>query len=107
MPRRRNPRPTSINYATDRTTKEFLIQQHYENIKEELTWDTNRLIRLCAACGVTLSELAAAIRFDPGQMGRCASVNQFPPTVELHLTMIERTVFRLTKPPLFPANIFK
>ncbi len=85
------------------TTKQFLIEQHYASIDEELTWTVNRLHRLCTALQFTVSELAAYLRIRPHDMARWCDRNQFPPTVELHLTLIERAALPNAKPPVFPA----
>lgn len=105
MPKRASAKPGTLNVAVDPTTKSFLIRQHYADLKEELTWKPDRVNRLCAACGVTLGELAETIRFEPGKMSRCMAQGFFPPTVELHLSMIERAVFRIRSRPLLPAAL--
>jgi hypothetical protein len=84
------------------TTKRFLIQEHYRGIAEDLTWDVNRYRRLCAALQLTEAELAAFIRFPLAQLRQALRKNSFPETVELHLTLIERSVFPSSKSPVFP-----
>lgn len=86
-----------------RTSKHFLIEQHYDSIAEDLEWTTNRLDRLCAALKLTRAEMAAFIRVRPGNFQRWADENRFPPTVELHLTLIERAAMPVPKPPVFPS----
>lgn len=86
-----------------RTTKQFLIGQHYASLAEELTWSTNRLHRLCAALHLSPAELAEFIRCRPCHMDKWISKNSFPPTVELHLTLIERATMPDSKSPIFPS----
>jgi DNA-binding transcriptional regulator YiaG len=85
------------------TTKQFLIEQHYESLAEDLHWDTNRLHRLCSHLRLSVSEMAAYIRVRPSMMKDWVDRNRFPDTVELHLTLIERAAFPNAKPPVFPA----
>lgn len=84
-------------------TKQFLIEQHYLSMGDELDWTVNRLNRLCAAIQLTPVELGAYLRLPPHQMKRYVAANRFPATVELHLCMIERAAFYSSKPPVFPA----
>ena len=85
------------------TTKFFLITHHYELRKHELTWDVNRFRRLCNALNLTDQEMGAFLRVNPGVINAAVSRNRFPATLELHLTLIERSVFPTTTPPIFPA----
>lgn len=97
--------PTAVHSAEqshDQGSRYTLILQHYASIAEELLWTSNRLTRLCSALSMTPSEVAAVIRVTPGFLEGCRRANKFPPTIELHLTMMERVVFPSTNGPLFP-----
>lgn len=70
-----------------------LIEAHYEEIAEELKWDRLRFDRLCSSLQLTHDELAAYIRCRPCDVRRWRHAEKFPPTVELHLTLIARCVW--------------
>ena len=84
------------------TAKHRLIDLHYEAQAEELHWTAHRFRRLAAALQLTTGELGALLRLRPHQTEGYLKKNSFPPTVELHLTMVERTVLPSSKPPVFP-----
>ncbi len=86
----------------EKSPKVILIEEHYASIRDTLTWNADRLNRLCAAAQLTYAELAALVRYPHWQLVRAAATNQFPPPVELHLTLIEQWVFR----PLGQRQIF-
>lgn len=85
-----------------RTARVLLIEQHYLDRRSELTWDRERFDRLCAALQVTPYELGAFLRMPPLTMKTCLKRGKFSGTVELHLTLLERTVFPASTPPIFP-----
>lgn len=85
-----------------RTLKLELIEFHYERMGGELHWTSDRYRRLAAALQFTVHELAAFIRIKPRAIETMLRDGKFPPTVELHLSLIERTVFPTSKPPIFP-----
>lgn len=89
--------PEPIETATLR-----FIQLHYRQRADELKWTTTRFKRLAAALQLTVYELAAFIRIPPSHIARHLAANKFPPTVELHLTLIENTVFPNRNPAIFP-----
>lgn len=70
-----------------------LIKAHYEDLAEELRWDRTRFTRLCAALQLTPEEMAEYLRCKPSHMTRWRDAGKFPPTVELHLTLIARCVW--------------
>lgn len=89
---------------SESSAKEDLIDLHYERIGEELEWNAARARRLCAAMQLTFSEVARFIRVRPSDFNKWIRTDRFPPTVELHLTLIERAVFpSITKAPVFPC----
>jgi hypothetical protein len=84
------------------STRIGLIEEHYANQGEDLAWTTDRLRRLCAALQLTPYELGAMLRLKIGEVERQLRTNSFHPTVELHLTLIERAVLPTSKPPVIP-----
>lgn len=81
-----------------------LIKAHYEDISDELSWDRIRFDRLCGALQLTVEELAAYVRCSATHMRRWRETGKFPPTVELHLTLISRCVWPHDKgQPIFPC----
>lgn len=87
----------------DKSSKQVLIETHYANIADTLTWTADRLNRLCSAAQVTHEELATILRFPARQLHNAAAANRFPPTVELHLTLMEQFVFKeLGRKQIFP-----
>lgn len=89
---------------SESSAKEDLIELHYERLGEELVWTAARVRRLCSGLQITYSELARFIRVRPCDINKWIRTDSFPPTVELHLTLIERAVFpSVTKPPVFPC----
>lgn len=86
-----------------RSTRVLLFEEHYAGLGEDLDWDVDRLHRLCSALQLTEFELAAMIRVRQTDMNRYLQKNNFPPTIELHLTLIERAIFPSSKPPVIPS----
>ena len=86
-----------------RTAKLALIEQHYANFAEELHWTTDRFRRLCAALKLTPYELGALVRMRVGDTEACLRRSAFPPAVELHLTIFERSLFPSSQPPVIPS----
>jgi hypothetical protein len=84
------------------TSKLRRIQLHYRGLAEELAWTPARFRRLAGILRLTVHEVGALIRLSPGQTDRILESGAFPPPVELHLTLIERTVFPSSTDPLFP-----
>jgi hypothetical protein len=84
-----------------RSTRVLLFEEHYANL-DDLRWTVDRLRRVCAALQLTEFELGAMIRMRIPDMARCLQKNRFPPPIELHLTLIERSIFPNSKPPVFP-----
>jgi hypothetical protein len=85
-----------------RTSKFALIELHYERLSDDLRWNNTRYRRLCSALKLTEWELGAFIRCRISEIARWLRSDQYPATVELHLTLIEQTVFPTSKPPPFP-----
>ena len=85
-----------------RTAKLALIQLHYEQISDELSWNAAKFRRLANALQLTVHELGAFIRLTPSQTEAHLRSDAFPPTVELHLTMVARTVWFHSEKPIFP-----
>lgn len=85
------------------STRCFLIEDHYNSIAEQLDWDVNRYDRLCAALKLNRIELGAFLRLTPNLIRSYISRRRFPKPIELHLTLIERSIFYSSKPPVFPS----
>lgn len=85
------------------TTRCFLIDQHYEDRRADLTWDVPRLERLCKMVGMTPMEIAAFYRVPFPAMRGYLRDNRFPGMLELHLTILEQSVFPAAKPFVMPA----
>lgn len=85
-----------------RTTKLFLIETHYEKLADDLEWNAERFRRLAQALGLTVHELGALCRLRLHQTESYMKSDSFPPPVELHLTIISRTIFPSSRPPVFP-----
>jgi hypothetical protein len=85
------------------TIKESLIESHYENLEEELTWTKQRFLRLCASLQLTPGELARYLRCRPSDAEKWMRVGAFPGPVELHLTLIARAVWPNNGEPIFPC----
>ncbi len=84
-------------------SKVALIEEHYASIADTLSWNADRMDRLCAAAQITHAELAALIRYPLPRLLDSAASNHFTGTVELHLTLIEQWVFRqLGQRQIFP-----
>lgn len=79
-----------------------MLVLHYERQAEALHWTAARYRRLASALQLTAYELGAFVRLRIHETEKYLTKNTFPPTVELHLTLIERTVFPTSKPPIFP-----
>jgi len=86
-----------------RSTRVLLFEEHYAGLGEDMEWNVDRLHRLCAALQLTEFEVAAMIRVRIADMNRYLHKNSFPPTVALHLTLIERAIFPSSKPPVLPS----
>lgn len=86
-----------------RTSKLALIELHYEQQDEYLHWTNSRYRKLASALQLTEYELGAFLRCRVMDVTRWLETNKYPPTVELHLTMIEQSVFPTSKPPPFPV----
>lgn len=95
--------PTKKSTDPRRTTRHLLFTEHYADRADELLWSVDRLHRLCAALQLTEWELGAMIRVSLCEMARYLRDNRFPAPVELHLTMIERSVLPTSTPNIFPA----
>ena len=87
-----------------RSTRHLLFTEHYADRADELLWSVDRLHRLCAALQLTEWELGAMIRVSLCEMTRYLRDNRFPAPVELHLTIIERSVFPTSTPTIFPND---
>lgn len=85
-----------------RSAKFELIELHYDDLGDRLHWTNARYRRLCSAMQLTVYELGAIIRCRISDVDRWTLSNRYPSTVELHLTMIESTVFPSSGPDLFP-----
>jgi hypothetical protein len=79
-----------------------MLVLHYERQAEALNWNASRFRRLASAMQLTVYELGAFIRLRITETEKCLTKNSFPSTVELHLTLIEQSVFPTSKPPIFP-----
>lgn len=88
-----------------RRSAQFLIfENHYANFGNEIKWSVDRLHRLCAAIQLTEFEVGALLRIKINEMMRYLQRNRFPAPLELHLTLLERTVFPSSKPSVFPTT---
>lgn len=97
-------RTPSSNFEGQPSARLFLIQQHWLDMKDELTFDRHRVRRLAAALKLTVNELAAFIRVPIVRFNRYIAVDRFPATIALHLLLIERATFISShQPPVFPS----
>lgn len=78
-----------------------MIELHYEARADELRWTPTRYRRLANAMQITDYELGAFFRLRVSEVERYLR-RGFPPTVELHLTLLEKCVLPDSKPPIFP-----
>lgn len=88
--------------ASSQTSKLALIRLHYEERKHELTWNAAKFRRLAHALQLTTHELGAFIRLNSADVDRYVHNDRFPPTVELHLTLLARTIWFHDETPIFP-----
>lgn len=84
------------------TVKLALIQLHYQQIGDELTWNAAKFRRLANALQLTVHELGAFFRLSVSQTEGYLRRDTFPPTVELHLTLLARTVWFHDDSSVFP-----
>lgn len=84
------------------TSKLALIQAHYAKMGDQLEWSAARYRRLANALQLTVHELGAFFRIKPGELEKMLRRDKFPATVELHLTILERTVYPGGEQPVFP-----
>jgi hypothetical protein len=84
------------------SSKYRMLVLHYERQAEALNWSAARFRRLASALQLTAYELGAFMRLRITETEKYLTKNAFPPTVELHLTLIEQSVFPTSKPPIFP-----
>ena len=87
---------------TDRTTKLALIELHYEQFKDELTWTAAKFRRLAHSLSLTNHELGAIFRMKPSETEKYLRRDRFPAPIELHLSMLARLVWVNSAPPLLP-----
>lgn len=88
------------------TSRLLLIQTHYKTLGDSLSWNAERFRRLAEALKLSSIELGALFRLTPGQTRGYLKQDAFPPTVELHLTILSRAVMPTTAAPIFPALDF-
>jgi hypothetical protein len=88
-----------------RTTKFRLLQLHYTQRAEELTWNAARFRRLAHALQLTVHELGAFFRLKINETEKYLRQDKFPATVELHLTLAERAIYPTSTPPIFPCSL--
>lgn len=86
-----------------RTTKLQTIELHYANFADQLRWNHDRFTRLCSALGLTVHELGALVRLRMAETEKYLQRNSFPAPVELHLTLIERSIYPSPDAPIFPT----
>lgn len=84
------------------TSKLRRIQLHYQGLGDELAWTPARFRHLAGLLRLTVHEVGALIRITPSQTDTYLRSGNFPPPVELHLTLIERTVFPPSTTSVFP-----
>lgn len=86
-----------------RSARVVLIENHYAAMG--LHWDADKYRRLCAALRFTEWELGALLRLRFTDVTRYLADNRFPPTVELHLEFIWRSILPNSKGPVFPNAV--
>jgi|SRR5690625_196761 len=90
-------------------SKEFLISDHWYRLRHALTFDRERILRLCEAMQVTPRELAMMVRYQPGSSNSWIRNSRPHPSVELHFLMFERAALGMLSPeadkPLFPEGV--
>jgi hypothetical protein len=96
------PKTQKTPRAEEESIRCFLIRDYYRGLGDELQWDLNRYRRLAFALRLTEAELAALIRMSSMGLRGAIKRNRFPAMAELHLTLLERSVFPSNQPPVFP-----
>lgn len=90
-------------------SKEFLISQHWYEMRDILVFDRERILRLCEAMQVTPRELAMMVRQTPGTANRWLRGEKVNPTVAIHFLMFERAALGMVSEgaerPLFPEGV--
>jgi hypothetical protein len=87
------------------THKLRLIELHYAKLGDDLRWNAARYRRLAGNLVLTVYELGAILRLKPRAIDDYLSRDAFPPTVELHLTLLERALYPSSLPPVFPSEL--
>jgi hypothetical protein len=85
-----------------RTAKLVLIELHYEQFKDELTWSAAKFRRLAHSLSLTSHELGSIVRISIGDTEKYLKCDRFPDTIGLHLALIARLVWPNSAPPLLP-----
>lgn len=85
------------------TSRLLLIQTHYKTLGDVLDWNAERFRRLAEALKLTIPELGALFRLTPSQTLKYMEADSFPPTVELHLSILSRLIMPTSRTPIFPA----
>lgn len=90
-------------------SKEFLISDHWYRLRHALTFDRERILRLCEAMQVTPRELAMMMRYQPGTSNGWIRGESPHPSAAIHLLMFERAALGMLSPeadkPLFPEGV--
>lgn len=73
----------------DDTTIAAKIRLRYKKAGILKGWNRERYSRLCKMLNVTVAELGYVCAIKPGDVTRYMKSNRFPPTVSLHLAVIE------------------
>lgn len=86
-----------------RSARVVLIENHYAGMG--LRWDADKYRRLCAALRFTEWELGALLRLRFTDVARHLAENRFPPTVELHLELIWRSILPNSRGSVMPKSV--
>ena len=92
-------------------TVAVLIWRHYEKIGIKKGWTRERFNRLCKLANLLPEELGALCAVQMGQIRTMMKNDKFPPTVSLHLAIIEGVVIEAQCgkefAPVMPMNLLK
>ena len=86
------------------TVRLLLIEAHYETLGDQLSWNAERFRKLAEAAHMTVFELGAVFRLTTTETARYLRQDQFPATVELHLTLFSRFLLPSSGAPVFPPE---
>lgn len=105
--RRSSDRALTASYGEG--SKCFLIGQHWYRMKEALTFNRERVLRLCSALQVTPRELAMMTGSQPHEGDRWIRGKKITRPVAIHLLMFERAAIGAISPmaseSIFPTGI--